>query len=182
MLSVVRGLTRALGSVSGLAVLAIMALTLVDVVLRKVTGQGVRGVIEITEVTLVIAVFLALGSAQAGGVHISTSVLTSRLRVTSRRTVRVSAAAVALVTVAVMIMITTSAALNSFASGEYRFGLVRVPIWPARVAIVLGLVLFFIEYLRTVAGYLKSPEGARGDLRDAETDIPFASRDAGSAT
>ncbi len=49
--------------------------------------------------------------------------------------------------VAWMTVETAQAALHSFLVGEYRFGLLQMPIWPARLMIPLGLGVLFLELL-----------------------------------
>src|SRR5690606_36005148 len=124
-------------------------------------GQGVPGVVEISEVLLVIMIFAALGAAQQSGTHISTSVVTSRVSVKTRKVLRVGAAVIGLATVLVMIIVTGERSLLSLLSGEYRFGIVRMPVRPARLAIFVGLIIFSIEYARTTIGYLRERDDPR---------------------
>jgi TRAP-type C4-dicarboxylate transport system permease small subunit len=149
--------TNPMGIGAGLVIIALTFITVADVTLRK-AGSSVPGAVETSEVLLVFAVFLAFGSAQVSGDHVSTSVLTGRLRPTARRWLRFTAAAIGIVTVIVMIIVTAQTALHSVQIGEYRFGIAQVPIWPARIIIVLGLIVFLVEYLRTTIEQFRNPE------------------------
>ena len=51
----------------------------------------------------------------------------------------------ALAVLAVMTLQTGKRALRSIESGEYRFGIIEIPIWPARTAVVLGLALLTLQ-------------------------------------
>lgn len=137
------------GVFAGALVLVLMALTVVDVTARKLAGQGIPGVIEYAEILLVMVVFFSLASGQVGGVHVKTSVLTSRLGPRARRWVHYPPAVLGMAVVATMIVISAFAAWQSYQSGEYRFGLAQVPIWPARAAVTIGLTMFLFEYVRT---------------------------------
>ncbi|WP_353987545.1 TRAP transporter small permease [Ruicaihuangia caeni] len=162
--------TNVMGFAAGVVILALTFITVVDVTLRK-TGGSLPGAVEWSEVLLVFAVFLAFGSAQVTGDHVSTSVLTSRLGPNSRRLLRGVAAIIGIAAVVVMIVVATQSAMNSIAVGEYRFGIAQVPIWPARVIIVVGLVVFLFEYVRTTVRQFRDPmdEGAmNSELRMAE--------------
>lgn len=44
-----------------------------------------------------------------------------------------------------MVLVTADRALASFEVREFRFGLVRVPVWPARIAIAVGLAAYLLE-------------------------------------
>lgn len=135
---------------AAISMLGLMAITLIDVILRKVTGRGLSGAIEYSELALVVCVFLGLGFAQARGAHVSTSVLTSRLKAKARRLVIIVPGVLGLAMVTVMSWQSVVSARHSIANGEYRFGMVSVPVWPARVAIVVGLLLFLFQYAKTL--------------------------------
>lgn len=168
-----RWVTLPIGSVSGAIVCALMVLTIVDIVLRKMSGQGVPGGIEYSEIFLVVGVFFALAAAQAEGFHVSTSVLTSRMPVTARRVSEAMGALLGGVIVAVMAYVATQAAWVSFTTGEYRFGLAEVAVWPARAAVALGLWLYLIEFAGSAIRHFKVPE----DEDDAADAIAMAEKD-----
>lgn len=152
-----RIVTKPMGFAAGLVIVALTFIIVADVTLRK-AGTSIPGAVEISEVLLVFAVFLALGAAQIGGDHVSTSVLTSRLRPHARRWLRVIAAAIGIATVVVMIIVASQTAIASVQAGEYRFGIAQVPIWPARIVIVIGLIVFLFEYVRTTVNQFRNPE------------------------
>jgi TRAP-type C4-dicarboxylate transport system permease small subunit len=119
-----------------------------DVIRRAITGRSIGGVLEASEVLLVFVVFLGLGYAQFTGAHVSTSILTSRLPRLPRRVVQGIGLTFALVFLAWAIYATGHRAWDAFQIREYRFGLLQVPIWPGRIAVVIGLTLWFLEVLR----------------------------------
>jgi TRAP-type C4-dicarboxylate transport system permease small subunit len=153
-----RWITLPLGSMSGAIVFALMVLTVLDIVLRKMSGQGVAGVIEYSEVFLVAGVFFAFAAAQVEGFHVSTSVLTSRMPTAARRVVEAMGALMGAIIVGIMAYVATQAAWVSFVTGEYRFGLAEVVVWPARAAVALGLWLYLIEYAGNALNRFKNPE------------------------
>lgn len=162
--------TNVMGLAAGVVILALTFITVADVILRK-AGESFPGAVEVSEVLLVFAVFLALGAAQVSGDHVTTSVLTSRLPPNARRWLRASAAVIGVITVVVMIIVATQAAIYSVQIGEYRFGIAQVPIWPARIIIVVGLIVFLFEYIRTTVRQFRNPsdEGEmNSELRMAE--------------
>jgi TRAP-type C4-dicarboxylate transport system permease small subunit len=119
-----------------------------DVIRRSITGRSIGGVLEASEVLLVFVVFLGLGYAQLTGAHVSTSVLTSRMPRLPRRVVQGIGLTVALVFLAWAIYATGFRAWDAYLIREYRFGLLQVPIWPGRIAVVIGFTLWFLEVLR----------------------------------
>jgi TRAP-type C4-dicarboxylate transport system permease small subunit len=141
--------TLPLGTIAGAMVILLMLLTVADVAMRKASGRGVPGTLEYSEVLLVIVVFLAIAAGQARGYHVNTMVLTQALPLKVRRWVELIGAIIGAIVVATMAAVSVEAALVSFQTGEYRFGLAHVPIWPARFALAIGLILYVFEFLRT---------------------------------
>ena len=129
-------------------IVAIMLATCADVARRTLIGQSLPGVIEGSEVMLVIAAFLGHGSAQRAGAHVATSVVTDRLPERLSQAVRTLGLVAAMLFLLWLLAATGERAWESVQTREYRFGLIKVPVWPARVAITVGLALFTAEVAR----------------------------------
>lgn len=141
---------------TGGTVLVLMLLTTADVVKRSVVGSSVRGVIEITEVALVITVFLGMVGAEVSGAHIRTSVLIDRLRYRIGGIVSMACLLPCIWVTAWITWETALKAQHSYEFGEYRFGLLSVPIWPARVAIALGMAALTLALVARVIAELRA--------------------------
>lgn len=132
-----------LGAVAGLITMLVITL---DVVWRMWTGRSVPGLLELSETLLVVIVFLSIAYAERVEVHVRTEVLTRkfprRLRLWTRVVVHAASASISLF----LAWATTTRALDSFASAEYQPGLVRFPLWPARIVISIGFILLTIEF------------------------------------
>jgi|TARA_B100001146_G_scaffold209953_2_gene207396 TRAP-type C4-dicarboxylate transport system permease small subunit len=170
-----RYVSRPLGAVAGVAVFILMLLTLTEVISRAVSGRSMPGIVEYSEVILTISVFLALGLTQAEGQHITTSIMTSRLHDRPRRAVIGVFGLVGIIVVVVMVAVTAIVAIQSIRTGEYRFGLARVPLSPARVAVVIGLTVFLVEYGMTLRRevFPRAGDRATSDLFDPARDVTF---------
>ena len=137
---------------SGTMILALMALTVVDVVGRQVFARGVDQTIEVTEVALVIVAFLGLAGATVSGTHAKTTILTSQLKRRTAAVLRIVGGFVTVVFLAWAAWQCGHLAVESIRSGEHRFGLARVPLWPARAAIAFGIsAMALLTLLRTLA-------------------------------
>jgi TRAP-type C4-dicarboxylate transport system permease small subunit len=152
-----RWVTLPLGGVGGAVVFVLMAMTVVDIVLRKVSGQGIAGVIEYSEVLLVVAVFLSIAAAQANGYHVATTGFTSRLPRTARRIIELIGALAGAVIIVAMVFVAANAAWVSFQTGEYRMGIAHVVVWPARLAVAIGLLLYFVEFATGAVRKFRNP-------------------------
>ena len=133
--------------IAGVGIVLLMLATAMDVGSRVTTGRSLPGVIEVTEVMLVIAVYFALVTAGRDGQHIRVLLLTDRLSATAARIVRSVGLAISLIIVCWLTWATIGKAIHSVGAGEYRIGLANVPMWPARVAIPVGLIFLAVVLL-----------------------------------
>lgn len=143
----VHATTQVLAFLAVLCIVIMLVAIVADVTRRSLAGQSVEGVVELGEVMMVAIVFLGLGFAETRGAHVSMTLLVRKLP--SRTAAIVNGLGLLLVVVVVgwMVWVTADRALASFEVKEYRFGLVRVPVWPARIAIAVGLAAYFLELL-----------------------------------
>lgn len=142
--------TVPLGYLAATVMAALLGLTLVDVILRKVSGGGIDGAVEYTETLLVIGVFASLAFAQREGTHIATPVVTSKVPRPVARVLNATVGAVGAAVLAVMVLATWERFIRALTSAEYTMGVARVDLWPARLAVAVGLSIYLFEYLRTI--------------------------------
>lgn len=137
--------------IATVSMIVLTFVTAIDVVLRTASGRGIPGAIEITEVVLVATVFLGMMTASTDGMHISASIVTDRFPRPVARWARIAGGVVSIGIAGWLLYGAALRAVSSIRGGEYRFGLISVPVWPARVAIVLGIAgLMFALVLHIV--------------------------------
>jgi TRAP-type C4-dicarboxylate transport system permease small subunit len=161
-----RWVTLPFGVLGGIVVFALMLLTVIDVIQRSLSGQGVPGVVEYSEVLLVIAVFCAIAAAQVRGFHVSTTGLVDALPRTAHRSVVLIGALLGTPVIAIMAVVAVSATWTSFADGEYRIGIAQVLVWPARAAVAVGLILYLVEYIHGAIARFGNSEIEEEEHRD----------------
>jgi len=151
MARVWRGLEKVikvLGNVATVCILILMVLTTLDVVLRYIFGSPLKGAYEVSEILFLSAVFLGMAYTQLFREHVNADLFISRL---SKHTNLVLETVMLFPALFFFILLTwqgTIAFGDSFISGEYRWGLIRIPLWQARLMVPLGaffLCLRFIE-------------------------------------
>jgi TRAP-type C4-dicarboxylate transport system permease small subunit len=140
-------LSTLLAVFAGCAVALIVGSVTYDVVARSVGLPGVKGIVEYGGVLMVAVVFLSIGYAQMQHAHISVEILVERLP--RRLASGLDAAVLGLIAVGLgwATYETAIAAMTSMERGEIRFGLVSVPVWPARGAIPVGLFAMALQCL-----------------------------------
>jgi TRAP-type C4-dicarboxylate transport system permease small subunit len=147
--TVIHAIATTFGVIAALLIVGIMFSTAADVLSRQLTGSSIPGVVEYSEVLLAGLVFLGLAYAQRTGAHIGVDLFTDRMRPRVGHVVRAVGLVIAIAMLLWMTYETTVVAIRSFEVGEFRFGLVPVPIWPVRMVIPLGLVALLLELALT---------------------------------
>lgn len=149
-----------LATVAGIAILLLMFYTVADVFMRKVFSSGLPGAIEVGEIALVGIVFAGLMAAEVTNAHVRTPVLTERLSPRAANLAHLIGYVPATVFLAWATFLTAQEGIQSFLEGEFRFGLIFIPIWPAKVIIPIGLagltVAIVIKLVRTILNIVRS--------------------------
>lgn len=140
-------LSAVLAVFAAACVMGMMLLTCLDTGMRWFTGRSVAGVQEIIEQLMVAIVFLGMAYALRRGDHVAVKIVTDAVPVRLAAVLRLVGIAVMIFVVAWMAWRTGIHAWRSFLSGEVRFGLLQVPVWPARIAIPLGLGALILQAL-----------------------------------
>jgi len=141
------GVTNLLGIVGTVCILVLMILTTADVVLRYILGIPLKGAYEISEMLMVSSVFLGMAYTQLFHEHINADFLVSRL---SKHTNLVTETVLLLPALLIYGLLVWQGAIffvDSLRTGEYRWGLLRIPLWPARLMVPLGASFLCLRFI-----------------------------------
>lgn len=136
-----------LGALSSLSTIIMMVAISADVVARNTAGEPIPGLLELSEMALVAAVFLGIAYAGTTNAHVSVDLLTSKLSTKVSRPLVGFMWLLGSGIVVWFIVATFDRAVQSTEMQEVTLGLVVWPIWPARWLIVIGYVAFLIVAL-----------------------------------
>lgn len=141
-----------------------MIFTTADVIARYVVGSPLKGAYEISEILFLSAVLLGLSYTQLYKEHVRVDLLINHL---SPRTNLVLETFMLLLAFFIYGLFTWrgwGAFLKSFDSGEFRWGLIPIPLWPARLMIPIGAfalcLMFTGEILVNIGKLLHKKEGS----------------------
>lgn len=143
-------MSKALALVSAACVLGIMVLVMLDVSSRLLTGASFPGAIEYSESLLVVSVAFGFAEGQRRKAHVAMEVVTSNVRSRVASTMKCVAYIVSACLVCWMTYESVFLAIESYQSGEARYGSTQIPRWPARAAMALGLAVLAFEIVRDV--------------------------------
>lgn len=155
----VHATTQVLAFLAVLCIVIMLVAIVADVTRRSLAGKSVQGVVELGEVLMVVIVFLGLGYAERRGAHVSMTLLVRKLPSRSAAIINGLGLLLVVAVVGWMVYVTADRAIASFEVREYRFGLVRVPVWPARIAIAVGLAAYFLELVFRLLDDVKAALG-----------------------
>lgn len=135
--------------ISGALTLVLLVMLVAEVAVREIVGRSLLGTIELSEVLLVLIVALGAAYAQKTGAHVSTDLVTSRFAPATAAAIRVGGMLVAAGFLFWTAWASAERGWEAFESGESRFGITSVPVWPARLVLPLGLALLAVQCLFT---------------------------------
>lgn len=132
-------LAKAMAIISALATVTLMAALTGEVATRFAVGRSLPGMVELSETSLVVIVFFGFAYVALQESHIRMTLATNFAPGGLVRAMRLTAIALSVAFLAWLAYATAGRAITSFETGEYKFGLLQWPIWPARWAITIGL-------------------------------------------
>lgn len=166
--AVVRTISVVFAVCASTIIAIIMVLTSADVIKRFLTGSSIPGVTEFSEVFLVAAVYLGLAFALRVGAHIGVDIVIMRMKPRLSGIVQIVGMSIAIVILVWMTVETAGAAMQSISINEYRYGLIKVPVWPAKLIVPIGLSALILECAMFVGKLLNSPKDDTTGVTDSE--------------
>ncbi len=157
--------------IGGIGMLMSMFLGVADVVGTQGLGMPVPGAKEVTESTMVLIVFGALTYAQIRRSHIRVELLYTQMPARVRSCMDFIAHAFAFLFFALMVWQAYHEAIFSMDIDESTDGLIRFPLWPARIVLAAGaglvclqLLLDMIDDARRVRSGEEPPAIGQGEI------------------
>jgi TRAP-type C4-dicarboxylate transport system permease small subunit len=112
---------------------------------RSVSGFQIPGITEASELVLIAGVYAGMAWTYHTGSHVNVDLVTQLLKPKAKAVVALVATILLFLVLVWMFLATSGLALESFQRGEYRFGVTQFPVWPSRIAISVGLLVFAVD-------------------------------------
>lgn len=139
-----RGVSTAFNLSAGLLLLALMVLTVTDVLGRNMFGRSVLGTVDISTLLLVAIAFLGLASAEIDGRHVSVTLLEARFGFRKRMVLSGVRAVLLLGVGALVVWGLGDVMLSAVERGETTNDILRLVTWPAKLVLFASFLLFFV--------------------------------------
>lgn len=118
-----------------------------DIFGRAIFNSPVKGTPEIVSMSIVIICFLLAGYAVQSNSMIATDVFSGMFGVRGRAAAGLLSAVLGILFFGVIVWGSYEPMLHAWVSGEYEGeGALRVPVWPARIVVVIGSTLVVLSY------------------------------------
>jgi TRAP-type C4-dicarboxylate transport system permease small subunit len=161
------------GAVASFSILALALLLTAEVLTRGLFATSIRGLYEISELLIVVVVFLGIAQAEVAQNHVRVTIVTDRFPQRVAALIRGIALLIAGGFLAWMCVALTTKAADSFISGEFKVGLLNFAVWPSRTIVAGGIALLVAVCL--YKGVKLVIQGARRPLpsliQDEDTDV-----------
>ena len=132
---------------AAIAVLAMMLIGAIDVISIVAFNQPVPAAFELTEMFMVASVFLALALSQREGRQIRVDLFAEHLSPRGRAVLNVISNLVGVLLYGTIAWYGLGMASESWHVNELTSGLLRIPLWPSKLALGLGASLMTIQCL-----------------------------------
>ena len=135
---------------SAFCILVMMILTSIDTFFRDVLNSPIAGVYELHSMLMVAVLYLGLAYAQSKRSHIRMDVLATRLGPANQLLLQLIGDVIFLIIAALITWRMGIEAWNAWITHDFLYGMVRFPLWPAKLAITLGTALVCIRLITDI--------------------------------
>ena len=169
--------STAFGLASGLLMLALMLLTVADVVSRNVADRSILGTVDISTLLLVMVAFLGLSAAEIDGRHVSVSLVEDRLGGRTRLVLSALRSVLMLLIGVLMVWGLAEVLFSAIDRSETTNDILRLATWPAKLVLFVSFLLFFVSAVWRQAVELRArlsgePVGTEGSDAAEAADAP----------
>jgi TRAP-type C4-dicarboxylate transport system permease small subunit len=151
----IRFIAQFFGWISVLAILFLMLGTSIDVFSRNIFSQPIAGIFEVSELFMVVLVYLGLGWTQIDNAHIKVNLFVDKMPPRINALCQFIAYLAVVIFVLILAYSTTKEAYRSFSIKEFRWGYIEIPIWWAKILLSVGLWFAVLQFIYICLDHLK---------------------------
>ena len=133
-------------ALSGVALVALMLLTVADVTGRYVFNKPITGTIEISRQMMAFVILLGLALTLVKGIHVRVGLFFEKLPRNLKILAEIVADIMGLVLCSLVTWGSWTQFLDSWIVGEWMPAAVKIPWWPAKLVMPIGLCFISLEF------------------------------------
>ena len=135
---------------AGFGLLFMAFLGVADIIGTQFLRRPIPGTVELTRGLMVFCIMLGVAQAESEGKHIRVEIVVDLLPLRVRRYVNVLAPLSMALLFGAIAWAGWDMLRQSIANHEYDEGLIRLPLWPARLALAVGATMMVVQSLANV--------------------------------
>lgn len=143
--------------VAGVALLAMMFLTVISSLGRYLFTMPVPDMVVINEMLLVAVVFLPMAFTQMRGEHVEVTLFTDRLSPAAVRRFVMFGYLIGLISTTFLTYALAKGAYRAFWTADLNFGVYQIYTWPTRVVASFGMALLALRLTVDLVTLIKGP-------------------------
>lgn len=154
----------------------VMVIIVVEVLARGIFDRPILGVVDMATILLPIFIFLPMANTELLEQHIRVEIFTSKCSPRWQNIFELLALLCGIILLGLYTWQIGEDAIGSFRDAEYHPGLLRLRIYPTKIAIAIGCALFGVQLLikgmasiRKVFGH--SQAAVQAELRESSPDL-----------
>ena len=136
-------------------VMILMFLISTDIITRFAADAPIPGSFEIGQMLMVFIVFLALAQTQAERAHIRVEIVLSRVPARFRTILEIVTCVAGLLLFSLIVWKGWAWAAESVRLREYALGIVNVPLYPSKIALVVGCIIFCLRFVHDIVRHAR---------------------------
>jgi len=110
-------------------------------------GRLIQGMAELSVLTMMIMVYLGMARCEERREHVNLEIIKDALRPRKKRAVKLVAYVLVLISISILFYAGLKDAIASYKIRKALAGVVKLCLWPVKPALVVGVVIFWIQAL-----------------------------------
>ena len=157
MIKVVEQLNQGIAYLSAAAIMIAMFSITAGVFSLKIVDRSLPGVPELSELLLVVMIYLAVGYTQIKGRHVRVDILLERVSPRIRHRMEIVSQFLVLIILVFLVWQTGVKAIHAIEVGDYIQGDIKFPLTPSKISVFIGLLLLLAYIILDVIRRLRTP-------------------------
>lgn len=163
-------INKRLSELCGILLFIIIVLLMINVVSREI-GYPVEGLSNLSVLVLISVAYLGLSTTEQKKQHASVELLESRMTKKQKRVYDILMDSFKLIFVAIFFYASIGNFFFSLETNEGFADVVHIPLWPSKLALLLGLFFFALQILVNLLRAIIDPNYADDDQDDPSEDL-----------